>query len=157
MAALSLSGRAGDRAGFGDAEPSGFARGSAPTALLVQRREHMRPVIVEQQRLHPAHGREGQRAIEMGKQLAAARGFPFQSAAQFLGDNRNQDEVQHSGKVFRRRAGNLGGGREMDVAISEIDRRAAELAVELGLRPLRRLADLVVDRCHGRPENATSG
>src|SRR5215469_14494707 len=89
------------------------------TASGVQRRKYVPAVIVEPQGLRPADRRQRQRPIEVRKQRTAARTFPFQCGAQFLGPDRHQNEARHSSEMFGRRAGNLRGGGEMNVTISE--------------------------------------
>ena len=121
----------------------GGGRG-CPVAVPVQWRQHMPSVIVALQRLPSAHrGRNAQR--ETVRRRASVT---LQRVASAPTTQTRFDRRQNAG------LGNLGGGRE-DVTVSEIDRRAAELAVVLGLRPVCRLADFV-DRRQGRLRNATA-
>ena len=57
-----------------------------------------------------AHSADDQWTVEMGKQIAAARQFPFQSRAKVVGDDRQEDNVSFPGTVFASAFHHLPGG-----------------------------------------------
>src|SRR5258708_2242510 len=108
----------------------------------------------QRQRSCPPHRGERQCTVKMGKQIAAARNLPFQRAFERIGIDRHQHQVGGGGEMLRRGLADLGGGREMNEAITLIDAGAAEQAATLRLAPKRFLADLVNGRRHGAPDSA---
>src|ERR1041385_1815090 len=103
----------------------------------------MDPVGCEPQGLRRTDACERQVSVEMGKQRAAARGFPFERRSEGGRIDRNEHEIVLPGEMLRGRLAHLLGGGEMDVAVGAIDRGAAEDAVALRLLPQRTRADLV--------------
>lgn len=85
----------------------------------------------------------------MRKQIAAARRFIFEIVAERFGVNRDQQQIFLPGEVFRRSFRKLAGGREMDVSVSDIDRRAFKNAVFFGCAPKLPGNDLVYGLAHG--------
>ncbi len=71
----------------------------------------------------------------MRKQGAAARDFINQFFAAIPGLDRNQQQIVLPGEMFRRGLRHLGGGREMDESVGEVDRRAFEHTALLRARP----------------------
>lgn len=84
---------------------------------------------------------EGERAVEMGEEGAAAGWLPFQWAERF-GIEGEGDKAFDAGEPFG--GGGLGllGRAEVDVAIGDIGRRAFEQALLLKLRPFLRAQQL---------------
>ena len=84
----------------------GIERAQQRPRQAVEQRDHGSssgntwPVGAERQRLHPEHRRERQRAIEMRKQCAAARGLLAQRGA----ERRRVDRDQHADRPRRRNA-----------------------------------------------------
>ena len=75
------------------------------------------------QRFVPKHIGQGQAAVEVGEEGAAARRFPFQRRAKAGAVERQQHQIALGGEVFRGGFGDLGGGGKMDVAIAQVHRR----------------------------------
>ena len=86
----------------------------------------MPAVGAKRQRLDPPHSRHRQRAVEMRKQCAAARGLVAQRGAERIRVDRDEQEIVRPGKMPRGGFANLLGGGKMDEAVREIDRRAGE-------------------------------
>ena len=76
----------------------------------------------------PLFYRQGRikRAIEMGKQVPAARRLPFQAGSQRLGVEADDEDVGQAGEILARRLDSLRPRREVDVAVAEIDGGAVE-------------------------------
>ncbi len=53
-------------------------------------------------RPRPAHRRNRQRGVEMRKQIAAARWFPFERRAERIAIDRDQHQIGLSGEMLRR-------------------------------------------------------
>ena len=85
--------------------------------------------------LHAAHRAEIEFAIEMRKQLVIARALPAQRAAERIDIDFDQEQAGLSGEEFSRGLGDLGCGREMDIAVARIVSAAAVDALPLGLAP----------------------
>eukprot|EP01030_Chromulinospumella_sphaerica_P015947 gene15948-15756_t len=62
-----------------------------------------------------------ERAVEVREEVAAARGFPLQARAERLGLEADDEDVGQAGEVFAGRLHGLGPGREVDVAVGEVD------------------------------------
>lgn len=67
--------------------------------------------------------------VEVREQRIPARYLPFQRIAQGVRVDRNQKQTLNTCKVFCCCLGGLGGGGEMDVAISHVDRSTCGLAL----------------------------
>ena len=70
----------------------------------------MAPIGAERQGFGPGDRRNRQLAIEMRKQLAAARGLPFERVTQGVGVDRRQHEIVAPGEPFGRGLRGLLGG-----------------------------------------------
>src|SRR5467141_402003 len=88
----------------------------------------------ERQRLDPSHRGEGQVAVKMRKQFAAARNLPPQRFAERARVDRDQQQILEAGKIFGRCRADRG---EMDEAVARIDGRTAEHTLTFGLTPKR--------------------
>src|SRR5215831_4129226 len=88
----------------------------------VERRKSVASVGGKRQRVDTDHGGDIERAVEMWKQRAAARGLPFERRAEALGVDVQQQEIALAGEMLRRGLGHLMRGREMNEAVFEIDR-----------------------------------
>ena len=86
----------------------------------------MASVGAEGKRLHPQHGGEIQRGMEMGKQIAAARGFIAQGVTERVGIDGDQQEIVLACKVLRRRLADLFSRGKMEVPILDVDGRTCE-------------------------------
>src|SRR5690606_2890631 len=100
------------------------------------------------QRGNGDHRRDRQRPIKMRKQVATARWFPFQRAAEWLGGHAQPQQVVLTGQMLPHRLSQLPGCGKVDVAILQIDRRAAELPARDGSCPLRCTEDLINQLAH---------
>ena len=74
----------------------------------------------------PAHRRHRQRGIEVGKEGAAARHFPFQRLTKARKVDFSNDQALLPTEMPGQSLGGLIRGRHMDVAIGEIDWRAVK-------------------------------
>src|ERR1700761_7585671 len=72
----------------------------------------------------------------MGEQRAAARYFPLHRAAQRFQIDRSNMQIALSGEMLVDRLGQLLRGREVDIAVRQVDRRAGEAGVALEHRHL---------------------
>jgi len=73
----------------------------------------------------------------MREKRTTARGFPFDEVAEWHQINLCDNQFILSGKMLVERALQLIGGRQMDIAICNVDWRAMEYPVGFKLRPLR--------------------
>src|SRR5262249_19222318 len=137
MAAISTRGWQSDERPRGRA----CATSAAQTTRAGRSRHKLRKDVLlidpEGKRLNPQHGREGQVAVKMRKQITAARDLPFQRIAQRICVNRDQHQILCPGKIPRCGVADLRGGREVNDAVARIDGRTAEYAGTLRLVPER--------------------
>ena len=89
-------------------------------------RKDVAPVRAERQRLHPAHGRQRQRAVEMREQRAAARGLVAQGVAERVRVDRDEDEVVVPAKCFAAVSATCAAVEKWMKPSCEVDRRAAK-------------------------------
>src|SRR3546814_7868090 len=75
-------------------------------------------------------------AIEVGKEGAAARFFPADGIAERAEVDLGDAQVAFVGEMLCQRAFELVGGRQVDIAVGDVDRRAAKYALALELGPL---------------------
>ncbi len=99
----------------------------------------------ERQRFDAGDGGKLERAVEMRKQRAAARGLPSQRLAEPRGIDADQQQIALAGEMLGRRFGELRGGGEMNEAVAQVGRGAGKAAGAFGLAPERR-GDNFVDR-----------
>jgi hypothetical protein len=92
---------------------------------------------------------EVERTVEMGKQLAAARGLPAQALAEPVGIDGEKHEIRLPHEIFGERAGNLVAGGEMDEAVAGVVGRALETPARPRLFERGRRANLVNRIAHG--------
>ena len=71
----------------------------------------------------------------MGKERATARGLPFELVAEAFCIDHREHEIALPDKMFGRCLARLFGGREMNIAIGQINRRAGEGALRNGFIP----------------------
>lgn len=95
----------------------------------------MHAITVHRQRMDAQHFIYGERTIEMGKERATARGLPFELVAEAFCVDHREHEIALPDKMFCRCLARLFGGREMDIAIGQINRRAGESALGNGFVP----------------------
>ena len=95
----------------------------------------MHAITFHRQRMDAQHFIHPERAVEMGKECAPARGLPFQLVAEALCVDHRQHEIALSDKMFGRCLARLLGSREMNIAIGQINRRAGESALGDGFIP----------------------
>src|SRR5215475_9096087 len=100
-----------------------------------QVRQHWIPVRAKRQWFDETHGGQRQRSVEMRKQSAAARRFPFQCWPKCVRSHSDQQQVGLSDEVPCCRLRDLITRGEMDVAISEINARPRESAGMRGVGP----------------------
>ena len=93
------------------------------------------------------HRAEVEFAVEMREQFVVARTLPAQGIAERVGIDRDQEQTGLSEIMLPRRLRDLGGGREMNIAVAQIDGTALEDALPFGLAPGRGGTDFV-DRRH---------
>lgn len=79
--------------------------------------------IFERQGLGPGHVFECQGAVEMGKERAATRGFPFERLTERVGLEPEEEEIVFSREMLGSGLGHLIGGGEMHEAVGDIDWR----------------------------------
>jgi hypothetical protein len=103
----------------------------------------MTPIGAERQRLDLGHRGETEFAIEMRKQRAAARRLPSEMPAKAPAIHLYQQQIFLAGEMFSRGLDCLLGGGEMNVAIGQIDGRAAKNAVHFGSPPVSFRADFI--------------
>lgn len=84
--------------------------------------------VLERQGLGPSHVLERQVAIEMGKERATARGFPFERIPEPVGLETEEKEAVLACEMLGGGFFNLLGSGEMDEPVGDIDRRALCLA-----------------------------
>lgn len=93
----------------------------------------------DRQRPNPANGGYRQIAAEMREKITVARGLPSErfpgKAGENIGIDGNQNEIGLPGKMPCCRFADLRGGREMDIAIGDIHRRAGKAPGRLRLAP----------------------
>ena len=111
--------------------PEAAAIGTAHAASrrsigLVHLREHVRAVRSERQILDPLRGGHGQLRVEVRKQRAAPRDLPLQLRARRVRVDRDDQEVALTLEVLRGGLADLRRGREVDVAVLEVDGCARE-------------------------------
>jgi hypothetical protein len=82
----------------------------------------------KRQSLVPSDILHAQLAIQMRKQCAPARSFPFQVGAKAISIHRDQNKIGLIREVFRSGFGHLCGGGKMHVAIDQINRRTGGFA-----------------------------
>ena len=111
----------------------------------------MRAVGTKRQRFDAADGGKSELAVKMREQRAAARGLPFQLAAELGGIDAQQQEVALAGEMLGRGFGRLRRAGEMDEAVVPIDGRAAEHAACARLGATMPRADFVKLVQHARP------
>lgn len=63
--------------------------------------------VYKRKKHHFTDGAEGQLTIDMGKQIATARGFPLQVLAKAFLPHRQEQQIRSASKVFLRRGANL--------------------------------------------------
>ena len=78
---------------------------------------------------------KAQFAVEMREQLAATGRFPFQFRAKRVGLECENHEIARVGEVLGGGFCDLGGGREMYIAIRNIYRRAIRAAIDVHQLP----------------------
>ena len=96
----------------------------------------MPPVPAKRHRLDPFDGGKPKHIIQMRKLGAAARYLIHKLSAQPLCVDGGQNQIMHPGKMLVCGSLNLLSGGKMDIAIRQINQRAPEDALRLGLPPL---------------------
>jgi hypothetical protein len=86
----------------------------------------MTAVPVERQLFHATHGGDGQRVVQVRKQLAVARDLPSQRRGEGIGIDIQEQQVALTRVMLRRGLGRLQGGREVDEAVADVMRGAGE-------------------------------
>src|SRR6185369_2274964 len=119
-------------------------------------RKNMTSIAAERQRLGPHYCCERQCAVEVRKQIAAARNLPFQRTAERIGVNRDQRQLRCSREMRSGGLARLGRRREGNEPVPGVDRCAVENTRSFGFAPKRVFADLVDDPRHGAPNSAVS-
>ena len=95
-------------------------------AVSLQFRERVFAVRTDRQRPYPAREFNGQWRVEVGKQFAAARPFPFQRGPEDADRHGDEDQIRNAVKMSRRGLAHLRRRGEVDEAVSHIERRTAE-------------------------------
>src|SRR5689334_8784162 len=95
-------------------------------------RENVFAVGAKRQRNHVDCVLHVERGVKMREQRAAARRLPLQNAAECVALDRDENKVRLAGEMLRRGFLDLLGGGEMDVAVLQVDRCAAEDAFRFG-------------------------
>ena len=108
-----------------------------------------RPLRLSGERLRAHDRRQGQHAVDMGKQRAAARFFPAHGVAERFERHFDEDEPRLAGEMARERTFDLIGRRKVDEAVGAVGGRAIEPPVGLEAGPLRRGQDLERGRGEG--------
>ena len=96
----------------------------------------MAPVGPERERPYPSHRVDAERTIEMGEQVASARGLPAEAITKITRSDGDEHEIALAIEVAAQGLGELGARREVDEAVPEVDRRAAVGARCDGIVPL---------------------
>ena len=116
---------------------------------LGQHGENVPAIRPERQRRDRSHRRDVKVAVQMWKQRAAARRLEAQTVAEPGALDLHQKQVSLAGKVFGGGLDGLFGGRKMDEAVFDINRRTAKNAVGFGGAPHRFRADLINEARRG--------
>ncbi len=98
--------------------------------------------VLKWQGLGPCHVFACERAIEMGKERPAARGFPFEGLAKGIGLKPEEDQPVFAREMLGGGLPDLLGGGEMHEAVGDIDRRAKSGAGGAQVRPFGRAENL---------------
>ena len=115
------------RSGAAAAAPAAEGSAGAPRkAQITSSGNDVRAVRSRAAAASPRTRRRLERAVEMRKQCAAARRLPAQASASALRRTATSSRSAWPAKCLRRRLAHLLGGREVDVAVGEVDRRAGE-------------------------------
>lgn len=109
----------------------------------------MAAVRPERQGFREDHGIERQIGVKMGKKRAAARRLEAQAFAEPFCVDRDKQQIARPAEMSPGCCLGLLRGREMDVTVGDIGRRADEPALVLGFAPQRGGHDFV-DDVHGR-------
>ena len=104
----------------------------------------MRAVGIAPESFDPDDRIETKRVIKMRKQGVAARRLVAQSRAELLRIGRDEQKIVSVGEMFGGGFAHLASRREMNIAVGEIDGRAAEFAFRFGFAPERRGGDFEI-------------
>ena len=117
----------------------------------------MASVGSQRQIVDPAHSRQGERPVKVGKQRTAARGFPLQRRAEGFGVDGQQDQPILAGAVLGGRGLDLGGGGKVDETVGPVLGGARIAPAGLRFGPLVLAADMEDHFVlHGRQGSCTT-